>query len=153
MKKEYLITLLIALLIIPVSGLSQQRGFGAGIILGEPSGLSLKGWLTQKTAIDFGLAWSFVDKVSLHIHGDYLIHSYNVFETKENIPLYYGIGGRIKTVADKDARIGLRLVGGIGYIFKDATFDLFLEVAPVLDLVPKTEASVNAGIGARYFFK
>ncbi|MBI4810634.1 MAG: hypothetical protein HY800_04185 [Ignavibacteriales bacterium] len=152
MKKEYLILLLILLISIAANASGQDRGFGAGIIIGEPTGVSLKGWLTQKTAIDVGLAWSFVEKTSFHVHADYLIHSFDVFETEEEIPLYYGIGGRIKTADNKNARFGLRMVGGIGYLFKDVPFDLFIEIAPILDLAPKTELSMNAGFGARFFF-
>jgi hypothetical protein len=33
---------------------SQQKGFGIGIIVGEPTGLSLKGWLSSTSAIDDG---------------------------------------------------------------------------------------------------
>ncbi|MDI6765316.1 MAG: hypothetical protein QME52_00565 [Bacteroidota bacterium] len=135
------------------NSLSQDHRFGAGIMIGEPTGINLKGWLTKKTAIDVGLAWSFVKETSFHIHSDYLIHSFDVFETKENISLYYGIGGRIKIGDHDKSRLGFRMVGGINYIFREAPFDLFLEVAPILDLVPKTELTMNAGFGARYFFR
>jgi hypothetical protein len=131
---------------------SQDSGFGAGIIIGEPTGFSLKGWLDAKSAIDAGLAWSFVRGSSFHIHADYLFHSFNVFNTTEKIPLYFGVGGRIKTSKDSDSRVGVRGVIGVGYFFKDAPVDLFLEVAPVIDLTPATELQINAGFGARYWF-
>ena len=44
------------------------------------------------------------------------------------------------------------MVFGIGYMFEDAPFDLFLEIAPILDLLPSTKMSANAGFGARFFF-
>ena len=124
----------------------------AGVIIGEPTGFSFKGWLDSKSAFDAGLAWSFVRGGSFHIHADYLFHSFGVFNTTEKIPLYFGVGGRIKTYKDEDARVGVRGVIGVGYFFKDAPVDLFLEVAPVIDLTPATELQVNAGFGARYFF-
>jgi hypothetical protein len=37
--------------------LAQADGFGVGIILGEPTGLSGKYWLTEKTAVDAAVAW------------------------------------------------------------------------------------------------
>ena len=141
------------LVMLSANALSQERGFGVGIIIGEPTGFSMKGWLNSKSAIDVGLAWSFVKESSFHVHADYLMHSFNVFETKEKIPLYYGIGGRIKTGKSQDARVGIRGVIGIGYMFKDAPLDLFLEVAPVIDLTPATELQINAGFGIRYFFE
>ncbi len=132
---------------------SQDHGVGAGIIIGEPTGFSFKGWLDGKSAVDVGLAWSFVRESSFHIHADYLYHSFGVFKSEEKIPLYFGVGGRIKTSKSSDARIGIRGVIGVGYFFKDAPVDLFLEVAPVIDLAPATELQINAGFGARYFFK
>lgn len=135
-----------------INSFSQDHRFGAGIMIGEPTGINVKGWLTKNTALDIGLAWSFVRETSFHIHADYLMHSFDVFETTENIPLYYGIGGRIKIGDHDKSRLGFRMVGGINYIFRGAPFDLFLEIAPILDLVPKTELTANGGFGARFFF-
>ncbi len=42
-----------------------------------------------------------------------------------DIPVYYGIGGRIKTGGNGDDRIGVRIVGGIAYYIPDAPIDLF----------------------------
>ena len=140
------------LLALPSVSRGQDRSVGLGIIIGEPTGFSFKGWLDSKSAIDIGLAWSFVREGSFHLHADYLFHSFHVFETTETVPLYFGIGGRVKTGKNADARVGVRGVIGIGYFFKDAPVDLFLEVAPILDLTPETELQVNAGFGARFFF-
>ena len=38
---------------------AQEKDFGVGAILGEPTGVSLKKWLGARTAIDGALAWSF----------------------------------------------------------------------------------------------
>ena len=140
-------------LIIPTRALSQREGFGAGIIIGEPTGISLKGWTSADNAIDAGLAWSFERQGSVHIHADYLWHSFHVFQTRELIPLYYGIGGRIETGRREDARVGVRMVIGVAYLSRTAPFDVFLEVAPILDLAPATDLDVNAGLGARFWFR
>ena len=116
---------------------SQDHGVGAGILIGEPTGISFKGWLSPTTAMDAGLAWSFHRETSFHVHADYLIHAFDVFHTRERIPIYYGIGGRIKTSRHEDASLGVRVVVGADYMFRDAPVDIFLEVAPVLDLAPE----------------
>lgn len=153
MKRIHLIFILLGIFCIMINNADARGdGFGAGIIIGEPTGISLKGWLSQKTAIDVGLAWSFTGETALHLHADYLMHSFNVFETDETIPLYYGIGGRIKLGDNEKSRLGIRMVVGVSYIFKTAPFDLFLEVAPILDLAPKSELRFNAGFGARFYF-
>ena len=91
----------------------------------------------------------------LFIHIDYLYHFYNVFETP-NIPLYLGVGGRIKLKNNEhnsDMRLGVRVPFGIAYQFSEVPVDVFLEIAPVLDLNPSTSGSINGAIGVRYYFK
>jgi len=149
-----ILTLTVFFLLMPaVESLCQDRGFGLGVIIGEPAGVSMKGWLSSTTAVDAGAAWSFEHETSFHIHADYFWHSFNVFSTKEKIALYYGIGGRFKVARSEDARLGARIVGGIDYMFEKAPFDLFLEAAPIVDLAPATELQFNGGFGARFFFK
>ncbi|MBI5475743.1 MAG: hypothetical protein HY964_03295 [Ignavibacteriales bacterium] len=152
MKRFFISFFILLILLVVPNSYSQDRGFGLGIMIGEPTGLNAKGWLTKRTAIDAGLAWSFVHETALHVHVDYLIHSFNVFPDAEQLPLYYGIGGRIRTGEKRDAQVGLRMVGGIEYMFRTAPIDIFFEIAPILDLTPKTELNMNAGIGARFYF-
>ena len=145
------------MMLLTVEICSQDKGFGMGIIIGEPTGLSLKGWISPASAIDAGLAWSFVNEGSLHIHVDYLYHMFNVIDVSSGkMPLFVGVGGRIK-IKDKkhnpDNRFGIRIPFGFAYMFSGAPVDIFLEIAPVLDLTPATDLSVNGGIGFRYFFK
>jgi hypothetical protein len=132
---------------------AQQRppGFGLGIIAGEPSGLSFKYWIDGRNAVDGALAWSFVDEGAFHVHADYLWHVRDVVEVEsEAFPLYFGVGGRIKT--SDDTRAGVRVPLGIDYMFRGAPVNVFFELVPLLDLTPKTEFKFNAAIGGRYFF-
>ena len=130
---------------------AQDSSFGLGIILGEPTGISFKNWIGSSTAIDGGIAWSFYNNDSFHLHADYLVHNFNIFKVKKGkLALYYGIGGRVKT--EKKSRVGVRIPVGINYIFGDAPLDIFFELAPVLDLVPSTEFGLTGGIGIRYYF-
>jgi hypothetical protein len=145
-------------------GGAQDRGFGLGIILGEPTGVSLKGWQGKSTAIDGALAWSFAGNDFFQIHGDYLSHNFALLKVeKGKLPFYYGIGGRIKFFGDGSnrrgrdnndkTRIGVRVPLGLAYLFERTALDIFLEVVPILDLIPETEFDLNAAIGIRYFFK
>jgi len=130
---------------------AREKDFGLGIILGEPTGISLKKWVTQTTAIDGGIAWSFTGKNSLHLHMDYLFHNFNLLKTeKGKLPFYYGIGCRIK--AKEKSRVGIRIPVGISYIFDNVPIDIFFELGPILDLIPATEFGINASIGCRYYF-
>ncbi|MCK4431244.1 MAG: hypothetical protein KAW19_08060, partial [Candidatus Aminicenantes bacterium] len=51
----------------PGNAAAQESGFGLGIILGEPTGISFKNWIGSRTAIDGGVAWSFGNNDSLHL--------------------------------------------------------------------------------------
>lgn len=149
MKKA---TLLLALCLV-ISGMSfaKQGDFGIGVMLGEPSGLSLKIWTGDRVAINGGVAWSFVDPASLHIHTDIIFHSYGLFNVERGeLILYYGIGGRLRL--ESDTRVGLRLPVGLSYELDSAPIDFFLEIVPMLDLAPDTEGGIGGAIGVRYFF-
>ncbi|APF20007.1 hypothetical protein Calab_0444 [Caldithrix abyssi DSM 13497] len=128
---------------------AQTTGKGVGVIIGEPTGISLKVWQTATTAIDGGLAWSFGSNSKLHFHADYLIHNKNVLK-EPNYIFYYGPGVRLR-MGDDD-RLGVRGVLGVNYFFQSAPLDMFLEIVPILDLLPGTYLSFNAGVGLRYFF-
>lgn len=142
------------------TAVAQDRGFGMGIIVGEPAGLSLKNWTSRTTAVAGAFAWAFDPNTSFHIHADYLFHEYDIFRPESGrLPLYYGLGARVK-FDDRDrgrrretkTRVGARIPLGMNYHFERAPVDLFLELVPIVDVAPKTDVSVNAAIGARYFF-
>ena len=141
-----------------------QEGFGLGIIVGEPTGLSLKKWINEERAIDAAAAWSFSENKSFQFHVDYLIHNYSLLKpmnAKGKLPVYFGVGARLKLKEenegkgrnDDDAIFGIRVPLGISYLFSDAPIDLFAEIVPVLDIAPDTDFDLNAAIGARYYFK
>ena len=130
---------------------AQDSGFGLGIILGEPTGISAKLWTGQSTAIDGAVACSFGRNEALHLHVDYLFHYFNLFDIENGkLPLYFGIGGRVKLT--DDTKVGVRIPVGIDYMFSNAPVDIFLEVVPLLNLVPDTDFDINAGLGVRFFF-
>ena len=133
-----------------------------GILLGEPTGISAKYWTTGNTAVDVGIAWSFGDGGNFHLHADYLFHNFDFFDVdKGALPIYFGIGGRLRFEDDDNAlvgeddddyRVGLRVAIGIEYILESNPFGFFFEIAPIVDFLPDTEADVNGGIGVRYIF-
>ena len=150
-KKLKYITILFSIIFI-TQIYSQDRGTGLGIIIGEPTGFSFKHWTSSTTAFDAAIAWSFINEGAFHIHVDYLLHSFRLIDVPEGkLPFYYGIGGRLKT-SDK-TRLGVRVPLGLAYLFQTAPIDIFLEVVPILDFIPKTDFRINAALGARYYFQ
>jgi hypothetical protein len=130
---------------------AQDSGFGLGIILGEPTGISTKLWTTDDQAVDMAIAWSFENEDAVHLHADLLIHSPNVVRVDmSRLVAYYGIGGRIKF--EHKSKVGIRIPLGLNYLPSRTPIDFFLEIVPLLDLAPNTDFSLNAAIGIRYFF-
>ena len=135
------------------SASAQNKGFGLGVILGEPSGISGKLWNGKNTAIDGAIAWSLGQKDAFHLHGDHLFHDFGLLPVEKGLlALFYGIGGRLRFEEDHDTRIALRIPVGLSYLFAGAPLDLFLELVPILELIPGTEFDMDAGIGIRYYF-
>ena len=124
---------------------------GVGIMVGEPTGLTIKQWLGHGHAFDLGAAWSFVDDAALSVHADYLVHNPGPPEINVGgLLFYYGLGGRIK-LEENDNRVGVRIPLGITYLFAKSHLDFFFEIAPLLDLAPETDFLVNSGFGVRYY--
>lgn len=155
--KKYIV-LIFTIFFISVSLHSQDKGFGIGIMVGEPSGFSFKKWLNNLNAIDAGVGWSFTENGSIHLHADYLYHNYDLIQISDSkIPLYFGIGGRLKFKGDeksvKGNSIGVRVPVGLAYEFSRAPFDVFLEIVPIVDISPDTRFTFNSAIGVRYYIK
>ncbi len=146
---KYPIRILMLVFIIIFGSTYGQGKFGLGIILGEPTGISAKVWMSGATAIDGAVAWSFANESAFHIHADFLIHNFDVFS--KVVPLYYGIGGRIK-FRDNETRLGVRIPVGVAYDIPSTQIDLFLEIVPLLNLNPNTSFTLNGAIGGRFYF-
>ncbi|MCH8557060.1 MAG: hypothetical protein LAT84_04525 [Balneolia bacterium] len=145
-----------------ITGLSVQNAeaqnrpggnFGLGVMLGEPTGVTGKLWTGGNTAFAGGVAWSFSGRSSLHMHLDYQINNFNLIQVERGtMSFYYGLGGRFLIREDRDDKLGVRIPLGLSYFFSNDPIELFMEVAPVLDLAPSTDFSANGGIGVRYYF-
>ena len=153
MKKLNLCFILFILIFSSVNSFSQDKGFGAGIILGEPTGISAKYWLNNVNAFDYALGSSFASNGRIHLHIDYVWHTFDPFPSTETFVLYYGPGIRVKTREFGNSVLGIRGVMGLAWFVKTAPIDVFVEIVPVLNLTPDVNMSLNAGLGARFYFE
>jgi hypothetical protein len=147
MRKILFVALILAL---SLDTFSQDKGLGLGVIIGEPTGLSAKLWTSNKTAVDAGAAWALINGGFIRFHADALVHSYAIEVDKGNLPVYFGIGGKV--VLSSNLGVGVRIPFGLAYQFDSAPIDIFLELVPVLELLPATGFGFEGGIGIRYFF-
>lgn len=162
--QAYLFAIILALTGVLTAGTAyaqkSDNGTGIGIMIGSPTGLSFKTYTSDTNAFDVGLAWSLGRYDAVSIHADYLWHEFDVFEDVENgqLPVYYGIGGRLifaddyPDPGDSGAALGARIPVGINYLFDESPIGLFLEVAPIVNIIPSTDFDFDGAIGARYYF-
>ncbi len=163
MKTKYALMAL-SLMVVQAAVALPKDGLGVGIMAGEPTGVSLKKWIDNDSAVDAGIAWSFSENDSFHFHVDYLVHKFDLIEPGEGkgaLPFYFGLGGRVKLKDDDEGRrgrneeeamVGIRVPVGLSYLFAKHPVDLFIEVVPVLDVAPDTDLDVNAALGVRFYF-
>lgn len=159
--------IVVFIILMTASGAGAEDGFGVGVILGEPTGVSVKKWISGETAIDGAAAWSFSDDESFQIHADYLIHKFGILKAPKvsgRLPVYFGVGIRVKFEdeddswkghddEDDDVRVGVRIPFGISYLLAKEPVEFFAEIVPILDLAPDTDADLNAAVGARFYFR
>jgi hypothetical protein len=140
-----------------VSLAESPRGFGVGVILGDPTGISA-GWRPDPASlIDGALAWS-IPNNSFEAHADY---QHTLIEIRdpnaESIAFPVAVGGGLK-FASQTSRgnttpiFGVRVPVMMSVVPDTVPIDGFLEIAPVLELYPGTRLTADASLGARVWF-
>jgi hypothetical protein len=141
----------------------EEKGtFGVGLVIGEPTGISMKLYLKDDQAIQGAIGSAFVGG-GIQAHADYVFHPW-ILEDRESftLPVYLGPGLR---VIDYDkgrggnsyVAVGVRGVIGILFDFKSVPLDAFVEVAGVGEYGFSSSQggfglALNAGAGVRYYF-
>lgn len=133
------------------------RRIGAGLIAGDPTGLTAKGYLSSRTAIQLIGSWSFIDE-AVTLIGDvtYDIMNVPVQASHLTLPFYCGVGGKL--TFDKGGRhqdrttAGIRVPVGIALQWTNIPIELAFEIAPGVGLTPETEFDLTGGIAVRYYF-
>lgn len=145
-------TLLIVALVSLCSSAFATEKLGIGAMIGNPTGINAKYWLSEKNAVDGGAAFSLGKHSNFNLHSDYLFHKFGelIFEDKHQLDVYYGIGGRMEF--GDDIELGVRLPVGVAHMFENEQADVFGEVAPIVDFIGRTGLELSIAIGARYYF-
>jgi len=152
--KQALLLAIVAASLSTVAAAPEPSGFGLGFIAGEPTGLSAKTWTGSRIAFDAAVAWSVYRYAALHVHADVLWHTRNMIRDDFGfLPLYAGLGGRVKlSSGSNQLLIGARIPLGAEYVFPILPLGVFLEVVPIVDLIPATGFNWNSAAGIRYYF-
>lgn len=146
------LTILAAVVLAALAPATARADIGVGIIAGEPSGFSFKWWAEDGTAVDAVTGWSLGDG-DFYVHADYLWHrTIEDVEIGGSAPVYYGIGARLLLRDDGDSKVGVRIPIGLDYVLDNGRFDIFIEIAPIFNVIPKTKFDLSGGVGARFYF-
>ena len=128
-----------------------MNAFELGVIIGEPTGISYRQFLSSSQALDLAVGWS-TKHDNFDLHGSYLFHTRSDIRLNgQRLPFYYGPGGRLKFDKD-DIIIGFKVPLGLYYPFKKFPFSAFIEISPGLNITPDTDFDIMGGIGFRYIF-
>ena len=153
-KSIYLLIIIIAL---GTNIKAQDKGFGAGFVLGDPSGLSTKFWVAEDHALQLGIKWSWGGSLyhskGMMINADYIWHFTEIHVSSGKLPIYVGVGSQVRFDENGDKSwFGARVPVGIAYQFESIPIDIFFEVVPIYEFSSSKDFIVDAGIGARYYF-
>ncbi len=125
----------------------------AGLMVGEPTGPTVKYFLNDTIAVDAAAGWSLYRHADAEIHADVLLHNFNLLPVAEGkLPVYIGAGLMGRFRHDRDNQAGVRIPVGISYMFENVPVDVFAEIGPAVIFVPDFQGEVVGGIGARYRF-
>jgi hypothetical protein len=144
----------------PAAARAAGGPFGLGIILGEPTGLSAKYFISGRNAIDAALDFSFLDD-AFYFQLDYIWHFGSLSRSATWLP-YVGVGGKvfIHDNHDDDDKhhhhhhdtLGIRVPLGIAFMPRSVPIDVFGEIVPGIELLPETDPDIAGGLGVRFFF-
>lgn len=132
---------------------AQDKGFGLGLLFGEPTGISFRRWSDPLNSFDGAIAISLMKNNKASMQFDYVWHKFNYFRTDELFPVFYGLGIRYRLRTDESNTLGIRAKAGVSWFPKRYPVDFFVEAAPVIIFVPYLGLSFDMGAGVRIFFK
>ena len=154
---QTLVLVLVLVLVLAAAGSAlagkNTKGFGLGLMAGEPSGLNAKVWTGSNTALVAGAAMLLNDDGRGTGYVDYLWHVHDMTDTRNSImPFYYGVGARYRAGDGTEDTWGVRIPLGLDYLFGNSSWDVFGELVPIIEVAPDQDFDVNAVVGVRYFF-
>ncbi len=137
----------------PLSLNDMAHTLSAGLIVGEPTGPTMKYFLTDRVAVDAAAGWSSYRHADAELHADILLHDFELLRVDEGVlPVYAGAGVLVRFRHDDDDQAGIRVPFGISYMFQNIPVDIFAEVGPAIIFTPNVRGEIVGGIGARYRF-
>ena len=142
------------------STLAERGPFGLGAIYGMTgpnprylAGITAKYFLDKTNAIDAAVLRRLSSKDDYYIWADYLYHFRSLITVEQGeLPVYLGIGGRLKLQESNEDKFGIRFPVGLAYEFAGMPVDAFFEVVPIWDVALSYDFDLEGGVGFRFYF-
>jgi hypothetical protein len=136
---------------------SRAQGVGVGLSLGEPTGIAGAIRSNSRSTLAGVVGWS-LNKQHLHLHLDYLYTLASLKPDPEvdlQLNFFLGVGGNIDlgNQGGNSPAVGVRIPAGFALTFGDRPVDVFVELVPVMGLVPDTNLYFDGAMGIRLWFK
>lgn len=144
--------IIIATLAVMDSAQAQDRKFGIGGIIGDPDGITAKGWLSESTAIAGAISVDLGSDFSWFlIQADFL--KQNTLAVWEEALLQSHFGGGVRVVTgDFSEYIAIRAPIGVDVNAIDAPVEVFMDIVPTIDVDPEVYFYFTGAMGFRYYF-
>jgi hypothetical protein len=146
---------LICLLLFAPTFAQAKEGTGLGVLLGIPSGVSVRHWFHEDRSMDVAAGWSLANTSRFIVHADYLWSKDGLIELgEEKLDLYFGAGLGVRTKSGKGDEVvfGPRVPVGVSYFFTDPVIEAFGQVGLNLGIIPSSDLYLDAGVGVRFYF-
>lgn len=140
------------------------KEFGFGLILGEPSGGTVKLWLNKVNALTANIGASYFGSPRIGV--DYLWH-FNAFNSRI-VNLYAGPGvalgigsgkgfwykennGKFYVRESGETGVAVRAMLGLNIVPSNTPIEIFVELGPLIGITPDFGSAFDAAIGIRFY--
>ncbi|PWU17517.1 MAG: hypothetical protein C5B49_08740 [Bdellovibrio sp.] len=140
--------------------------FGAGFMIGTLVSINGKYWFSDRSALDFGLAFN--SPYWNMLYADYLWHLPGLFGSSTQFGRqsvgYVGVGGGLGfwnrrdcnrwgcSGSDNGTGVALRGFFGAEWTPAPNPLGVFAEIGPTIGLTPATVTLIDLAVGLRYYF-
>ncbi len=138
----------------PELNLAQEpQGKGLGFAMGDSSGIALAYRPDTSSTVAGVVGWSLVHE-QFHVHTDYQYNFAKItVDPRDDIVIWLSAGpGLSVDMGGSPAHVGLRAPLGFTLIPWARPFDVYVEIAPVLVVVPDPGFTVHGATGVRFYF-
>ena len=130
------------------------QGLGLGVVGGSITGIGVAYRPGPKATLGGAVGWNLRD-TALNVQGDYRHEMFDIpIEEAAGVMLQVGLGGgAFADLYDSYSQLGVYVPVGFVLLPGDRPFDLFLDIAPGMALLPATKFVGRGTAGVRLYFQ